>query len=140
MVQQAQAADMAVILLDVEGEYTHLHQPTNDSRMKTALDARSIRAQGVPAESMTLYHLVGWETANPDHPLYSGEDRATHIRSTTSGRGSTACLEVSGACIRDSHVPCILAGSTRQAFALKSLESLRHRLSASAAVRASLAI
>jgi len=68
MVQQAQAADMAVILLDVEGEYTHLHQPTNDPRMKTALDARSIRAQGVPAESMTLYHLVGRETANPDHP------------------------------------------------------------------------
>jgi len=63
MVQQAQAADMAVILLDVEGEYMHLHQPTNDSRMKTALDARSIRAQGVPAESMTLYHLVGQENS-----------------------------------------------------------------------------
>jgi len=68
MVQQAQAAGMAVILLDVEGEYTHLHEPTNDPRMKTALEVRDIRAQGVPAESMTLYHLVGRETANPDHP------------------------------------------------------------------------
>jgi len=68
LVQQAQAAGMAVILLDVEGEYTHLHEPTNDPRMKTALEVRSIRAQGVPAESMTLYHLVGRETANPDHP------------------------------------------------------------------------
>ncbi|MDQ2745355.1 MAG: DUF853 family protein, partial [Chloroflexota bacterium] len=66
--QQAQAAGMAVILLDVEGEYTHLHEPTNDPRMKTALAVRGIRAQGVPAESMTLYHLVGRETANPDHP------------------------------------------------------------------------
>src|SRR5262245_4469103 len=28
LVQQAQAADVAVILLDVEGEYTHLHEPT----------------------------------------------------------------------------------------------------------------
>ncbi len=68
LVQQAQAAGMAVILLDVEGEYTHLHEPTNDPRMKTALAVRGIRAQGVPAESMTLYHLVGRETANPDHP------------------------------------------------------------------------
>jgi len=68
LVQQAQAAGMAVILLDVEGEYTHLHEPTNDPRMKTALEVRGIRAQGVPAESMTLYHLVGRETANPDHP------------------------------------------------------------------------
>jgi type IV secretory pathway VirB4 component len=31
LVQQAQAANMAVILLDVEGEYTHLHEPTTNN-------------------------------------------------------------------------------------------------------------
>ena len=37
LVQQAQAADMAVIVLDVEGEYARLHEPTDDARMLTAL-------------------------------------------------------------------------------------------------------
>lgn len=65
LVQQGQAAGMAVILLDVEGEYTFLHEPTEDRRMLTGLAERGLEAAGVP---MTLYHLVGRDTANPDHP------------------------------------------------------------------------
>ena len=68
LVQQAQAAGMAVILLDVEGEYTCLHEPTADPRMLGGLAERGLEAAGVPADRMTLYHLVGRETANPDHP------------------------------------------------------------------------
>lgn len=68
LVQQAQAAGMAVILLDVEGEYTHLHEPTTDPRMASGLAERGLPAAGVPADRMTIYHLVGRETANPDHP------------------------------------------------------------------------
>src|SRR5262249_35008622 len=30
LVQQAQAAGLAVVLLDVEGEYAHLHEPTDN--------------------------------------------------------------------------------------------------------------
>lgn len=65
LVQQAQAAGMAVILLDVEGEYTYLHEPTADPRMLTGLAGRGLAPAGVPN---TLYHLVGRDTANPDHP------------------------------------------------------------------------
>src|SRR2546423_156799 len=65
LVQQAQAAGMAVILLDVEGEYTFLHEPTADARMLTGLAERGLEAAGVP---LTLYHLVGRDTTNPDHP------------------------------------------------------------------------
>ena len=68
LVQQAQAAGMAVILLDVEGEYTFLHEPTGDRRMRTALAERGLQPAGIPAEAMTLHHLVGRDTANPDHP------------------------------------------------------------------------
>jgi len=68
LVQGAQAAGMAVILLDVEGEYTFLHEPTDDRRMQTALAERGLQPAGIPREAMTLYHLVGRETANPDHP------------------------------------------------------------------------
>ncbi|HEX5502613.1 MAG TPA: ATP-binding protein [Thermomicrobiales bacterium] len=68
LVQQAQAAKMAVILLDVEGEYTCLHEPTADPRMLGGLAERGLAPAGVPADRMTLYHLVGRETANPDHP------------------------------------------------------------------------
>lgn len=67
-VQQAQAADMAVILLDVEGEYTFLHEPTEDPQMLSALEEGGLEPQGIPEDQMTVYHLVGRETANPDHP------------------------------------------------------------------------
>ena len=68
LVKQAQAAGMAVILLDVEGEYTHLHEPTDDKRMLARLAERGLAPGGVPADRMTLYHLVGRDTANPSHP------------------------------------------------------------------------
>ncbi len=66
LVHQAQAAGCAVILLDVEGEYTFLHQPTADAHMQAALRRRGLEPAGVP--DVTLYHLAGRDTANPDHP------------------------------------------------------------------------
>ena len=41
-IQQAQAANMAVILLDVEGEYTHLHEATTNTDMQAALKERRL--------------------------------------------------------------------------------------------------
>ena len=67
-IQQAQVANMAVILLDVEGEYTELHKPTTNGDMLAALSERKLQAMGIPRDKMTLYHLVGRDTANPDHP------------------------------------------------------------------------
>jgi len=68
LVHQAQAANMAVILLDVEGEYTHLHEATTNPRMKTALAERGLVPAGIVEEKMTVHHLVGRDTANPQHP------------------------------------------------------------------------
>lgn len=66
LVQQAQAAGCAVIVLDVEGEYTRLHEPGDDRHMLTALERRGLEAAGIP--NVRLYHLVGRDTANPEHP------------------------------------------------------------------------
>lgn len=68
LVQQAQQAGMAVVVLDVEGEYTFLHQPTDDAHMLAGLDARGLGPAGLRADLTTLYHLIGRDTANPDHP------------------------------------------------------------------------
>lgn len=68
VVRQAQAAGMAVVVLDVEGEYTFLHEPTDDPRMLAALAERGLSPAGLSAEQMSLYHLVGRDTANPAHP------------------------------------------------------------------------
>jgi DNA helicase HerA-like ATPase len=68
LVRQAQKAGLAVILLDVEGEYTHLHEPTDDRKMLNSLKERGLDKGGIPADRMTLYHLVGRDTANPQHP------------------------------------------------------------------------
>jgi DNA helicase HerA-like ATPase len=68
LVKRAINAGMAVILLDVEGEYTHLHEPTADARMLAALAERGLHPEGVPVDRMFLYHLTGRDTANPNHP------------------------------------------------------------------------
>jgi hypothetical protein len=36
--------------------------------MLAGLTERGLKAKGVPEDKMTLYHLIGRETANPDHP------------------------------------------------------------------------
>jgi hypothetical protein len=59
---------MAVLLLDVEGEYTHLHEPTDDAKMLANLKERGLAPGGVPADKMTLFHLVGRDSANAAHP------------------------------------------------------------------------
>jgi uncharacterized protein DUF87 len=66
LVAEAQAAGLAVVLLDTEGEYVQIDQPTVDQTMITALARRGMKPAGVP--QTRLYHLVGTETANPRHP------------------------------------------------------------------------
>jgi DNA helicase HerA-like ATPase len=68
LVCQAQEAGLAVILLDVEGEYTRLNEPTDDPKMLSGLKERNLPVGGLPAEAMTLYHLTGRDTTNPAHP------------------------------------------------------------------------
>jgi len=66
LIDQAAAQDYAVILLDTEGEYTALNEPTNDPVMLTALKRRGLEAHGV--KNTYLYRLQGKETSNPQHP------------------------------------------------------------------------
>jgi DNA helicase HerA-like ATPase len=67
LIAEAQQAGYAVIVLDVEGEYTHLAEPTNDPTMLTALQKRGLSPKGL--HKPYLLHLVGRETANPGYPL-----------------------------------------------------------------------
>ncbi|VTR93592.1 Uncharacterized protein OS=Roseiflexus sp. (strain RS-1) GN=RoseRS_2256 PE=4 SV=1: DUF87 [Gemmata massiliana] len=68
LVNRARAAGMAVILLDVEGEYTVMHEPTDHKGMQEGLRARNLTPEGVPVKDMTVYHLVNRGAANPTHP------------------------------------------------------------------------
>lgn len=65
-IHRLQQAGAAVILLDTEGEYTHINEPTDDARMLAALDAAGLPAEGV--ENTQVLHLFGRETSNPLHP------------------------------------------------------------------------
>jgi hypothetical protein len=66
LVHQFQKAGMATILLDPEGEYTTMGEPTDDETMLRALRRRDMVPDGV--SETRLYHLIGRDTANPDHP------------------------------------------------------------------------
>jgi len=66
LVSQVQETGAAIILLDTEGEYTAINEPTQDPTMLQALKRRGLSAAGVP--NTHVYHLVGRETANPNHP------------------------------------------------------------------------
>src|SRR5947209_5081060 len=68
LIQQARAAGMAVVVVDVEGEYTAIHEPTDDPTMLTLLAERGLAPAGVPADRVHLYHLVGREAADAAHP------------------------------------------------------------------------
>jgi hypothetical protein len=66
LVAKAQKSAMATLIIDTEGEYCAIHEPTQDPRMIEALKRRDLPAAGVP--NTHIYHLVGRDTANPDHP------------------------------------------------------------------------
>lgn len=66
LISEAQKAGLAVVLVDVEGEYTHLHEPTDDPKMVAALARRDLEPCGVSGTA--IRYLVGRETANPTHP------------------------------------------------------------------------
>jgi DNA helicase HerA-like ATPase len=68
LVKQAAEAGMAVVLLDVEGEYTFMHEPTEQAEMLAGLKERGLARTGLRPGAMTVYHLVGRDTANPAHP------------------------------------------------------------------------
>lgn len=66
LVAKAQREGVAVILIDTEGEYCSIDQPTDDKRMLEALRRRGLEAAGV--DDTYVYHLVGKEPSNPEHP------------------------------------------------------------------------
>lgn len=65
MVAHFQEAQIATILVDTEGEYTHIDQPTEDKNMLAALERRGLSAHGV--KNTQLLHLIGRETTNVKH-------------------------------------------------------------------------
>jgi len=56
----------AVILLDTEGEYTTIHEVTDNADMLAMLPGRKIKKEGMA--NTHVYTLVGREASNPDHP------------------------------------------------------------------------
>lgn len=68
LVARARAAGMAVVVLDVEGEYTVMHERTDHAQMCAGLHDRGFSPEGVPVKAMTVYHLMNRGTANPTHP------------------------------------------------------------------------
>ena len=66
LVYRLQQAGVATIVVDTEGEYTALREPTRDPTMLRALQQQGREPEGV--RGTVIYHLVGRETTNPDHP------------------------------------------------------------------------
>ncbi len=66
MVAQLQKAGVSSVVLDTEGEYTAINQPTIDGNMKEALQKRGQEPSGV-ADTHVLY-LVNRDPSNPQHP------------------------------------------------------------------------
>jgi DNA helicase HerA-like ATPase len=56
----------AVILLDTEGEYTTMHEVTDNADMLAMLPGRKIKPKGMA--NTHVYTLVGREPSNPNHP------------------------------------------------------------------------
>lgn len=59
-------SDVAVVVFDTEGEYTHIMHPTEDATMLATLERRELSPEGV--QKVNVLHLTGRETTNADHP------------------------------------------------------------------------
>ena len=57
---------MAAIVIDTEGEYCAMNEPTGDEVMIQSLKRLQQTPKGVP--NTRIYHLVGRDTRNPKHP------------------------------------------------------------------------
>lgn len=66
LIAQLQRAGVATILLDTEGEYTEMNEPTTDEKMIEILSEQGRAPTGV--EETHLYYLVGRACANSMHP------------------------------------------------------------------------
>lgn len=66
LVNQFQKNGIATILIDTEGEYTHMDHPSENPTMLKILERRGIKAEGI--KETRILKLVGDETTNPDHP------------------------------------------------------------------------
>ena len=69
LVAKAQQAGISIVIIDTEGEYCSIHEPTDDKQMLEALKRRGMEPAGVA--NTQILHLVGRETANPAHPKVS---------------------------------------------------------------------
>jgi len=65
LINSFQKAGIATVLIDTEGEYTMINEPTEDRGMLTALERRGLQPEGV--KGTHVYHLVGRSTTNPRH-------------------------------------------------------------------------
>ncbi len=63
LINSFQQSGIATVVIDTEGEYTEIYQPTQDPTMFMALKKRGKVACGV--EHVSVYHLVGRETTCP---------------------------------------------------------------------------
>jgi DNA helicase HerA-like ATPase len=65
LIHRVQSNGLATIVFDVEGEYTHIDQKTDQAAMLDALARRGIEPSGVA--NLHIHHLVGRDTTNPKH-------------------------------------------------------------------------
>lgn len=65
LISEAARDGYAVILLDTEGEYTQINEPTADPTMLAALAQRGQVPEGV--SNTRIYTLIGKDTSNPNH-------------------------------------------------------------------------
>lgn len=66
LVAGLQESGVCVFLFDVEGEYTKLNEPTDNPQLIAALNDRGLSPYGLTGTH--LYHLIGRDCANPQHP------------------------------------------------------------------------
>jgi len=66
LVSRVAAEGVAVVMIDTEGEYCAINEPTPDPRMLKALKKRGLTPEGI--KDTCIFHLVGRETRAEGHP------------------------------------------------------------------------
>ena len=65
LIKEMSDSNVAVVVFDTEGEYTHMMHPTEDPKMLSTLEQRGLQSGGV--KDIGIIHLVGRDTTNEDY-------------------------------------------------------------------------
>ena len=134
LIEEASSAGWAVVIIDVEGEYTAMDSPNPDPNAKSLLEPFSKEPVGIPKENFNVYKLAGSDSTRVDRDerevtifireIAEEESMLSEIIEATEAQSSALALlinRVSGKNITEEKDPFRKTGYIKRPYVIQDL-------------------